>query len=118
VEQGFDIVPEERFVMKIEEQRELAVDGGSVIKMEECNISTLSKGETWNIFGNSIPKQEVVFFSQVIILYIVIIIGLINLILDKGDRNLWLSLLSGSIGYLLPNPSLRKETIILQQNVG
>lgn len=83
--------------------------------MEQCNISTLSDKDVWNVFGYSIPKQEVVFFSQIIALYIVIIISLINLTINNGENNLWLSLLSASIGYMLPNPSLKKETIILQR---
>lgn len=82
--------------------------------MKCCNISFLKEKEVWNMFGYSIPKQEVVFFTQIIALYIVIIIGLINVTLQNGNSNLWLSLLSASLGYLLPNPSLKRETVILR----
>lgn len=84
--------------------------------MDQCNISTVSEKEVWNILGYFIPKQEVVFFSQTIILYIVIITSLINLSLQNGDQNLWISFLSASIGYLLPNPSIKKQTVILHRN--
>lgn len=84
--------------------------------MEQCSITPVSDREIWNILGYSIPRQEVVFFSQIIILYIVIITSLINLSLQNGSQNLWISFLSASIGYLLPNPSLKKETVILQRN--
>ena len=56
------------------------------------------------------------FLSQTIILYIVIITSLINLSLQNGDQNLWISFLSASIGYLLPNPSIKKQTVILHRN--
>lgn len=57
--------------------------------------------------GYSIPKQEVVFFSQMLIIYVVIIVGLVNISLGNGDVNLWLNLVTSCICYLLPNPSLR-----------
>ena len=70
--------------------------------------------EKWKCFGYSIPKQEVLFFSQICALYIIITVALINITLKNGDINLWLNLLTGSIGYLLPNPSLKKETTVLR----
>jgi hypothetical protein len=73
--------------------------------------------QNWNVFGYSVPKQEVVFFCQVIALYIVIIVCLVEIILDHGDHDLWYSLLAGSIGYLLPNPSLNKDTVIVQHDI-
>jgi hypothetical protein len=73
----------------------------------------------WNVFGHSIPKQEVVFFSQVIILYIIIIVCLVEIILNqrvkdqcyKLQEDIWYSLLAGAIGYLLPNPSLNTNSM-------
>jgi len=103
---------------KIDEEYKLSVEQtceAEISRLEQCSISRLSDREVWNIFGYSLPKQEVVYFSQIIALYIVIIIGLINITLQNEQSNLWLSLLSGSIGYLLPNPSLKKETIIMQR---
>ena len=63
--------------------------------MEE-NASTQT---TWFVFGKHIPKREVVFFSQIIILYIVIITAVINLSIQNGDPVLWSSLMSSSIGF-------------------
>ncbi|MEK6265328.1 MAG: hypothetical protein N2B06_11260 [Clostridium sp.] len=84
--------------------------------MDQSNNNiALSEKEIWNILGYSVPKQEVVYFCQIIILYIVIIVSLINLSVQNGDKNLWISLLSASIGYLLPNPTLQKQTIIIQR---
>lgn len=86
----------------------------SVTTIGECDITTTSDKRNWNIFGYSIPKQEVVFFCQIIALYIVILFCLINISIRNGDNNLWFSMLAGAVGYLLPNPTLKKETIILQ----
>jgi len=61
--------------------------------------------------------MEVVFFSQIVALYIVIITCLINLSLTSGTQELWISLLSASIGYLLPNPSIKNTKIIVQKNI-
>lgn len=79
-------------------------------------MSDLSEREVWNIFGYSVPKQEVVFFSQIIALYIVIFVCLINLCLGKERNDIWISLLSASIGYLLPNPSLKQRKMIVYRN--
>jgi hypothetical protein len=72
--------------------------------------------QNWNFFGYAIPKQEVVFFCQVITLYIIIIICLVEIIINQEgsgckikDHDIWYSLLAGAIGYLLPNPSLDKQ---------
>ena len=63
----------------------------------------------WQFLGKPLPKTELVFFSQVIILYIVIITCIANLSLGSEDSNLWTALLSSSLGYLLPNPSMKRK---------
>ena len=61
-------------------------------------------------FGH--PKEEIVYLCQVILLYIVIITCIVNLSIDNGNSNLWTALLSSSLGYMLPNPSLKKTKIL------
>lgn len=61
----------------------------------------------WKMFAHKVPKSELVFFSQVIILYVVVCLCLYNLTTGRGDSNLWSALLSGSLGYLLPNPTIK-----------
>ena len=63
----------------------------------------------WNIFGRAVPKSEAVFFSQIIIIYIVVITCIVNLSCANGNSNLWTALLSSSLGYILPNPSLKRQ---------
>ena len=57
-------------------------------------------------------KSDVVFFSQVILIYIVVICSLINISLGSSLQ-LWIILLTSCLGYLLPNPSLK--TVKLSQ---
>ena len=69
--------------------------------IERQESSILSRG--WQICGNSFPRSEIVFFCQVLIIYVVIALCLVNLSLVRGDSNLWSALLSGCLGYLLPS---------------
>ncbi len=64
----------------------------------------------WDFFGKLIPRSEIVFFTQVIIVYIVIIVSIANLTLGHPDNKLWIALLSSSLGYLLPNPKIKIKT--------
>ena len=61
----------------------------------------------WHIFGRECP-EEIVFLCQVIILYTVIVVSIYNLTVAHDDSTLWTALLSSSLGYLLPNPSLKR----------
>ena len=61
----------------------------------------------WNIFGKRLPKSEIVYFSQVIIIYLVIITCIVNLSVNNGDSNLWTALLSSCLGYILPAPKIK-----------
>ena len=66
----------------------------------------------WPVFGHKLPKSQIVYFTQVIILYTVIITSIVNLTILKTDDasgKLWTALLSSSIGYILPNPSLKVQ---------
>ena len=63
---------------------------------------------SFKVFRKRIRKPEVTFIFQVIILYIVIITCIINLSLKNGTSELWVSLLSYSLGCLLPSPKIKK----------
>ncbi len=62
---------------------------------------------TWELFSRRFPRSEVVFFCQIIILFVVIVAAIVNLTLQTSDIQLWTALLSSSIGYILPNPRLQ-----------
>ena len=62
---------------------------------------------TWHFFGKILPRSEIVFFVQVVLVYIVVIVSIVNLTIGSDSDKLWITLLSSSIGYLLPSPSLK-----------
>ncbi len=78
---------------------------GGNIPLEEIE-SQENKG--WKVCGSDVPRSEIVFFSQVIIIYVVVCLCLFNLTTNRGDSNLWSALLSGCLGYLLPNPTIKR----------
>ena len=65
----------------------------------------------WTWCGDKLPKEEIVFFAQVIPIYIVILCSIVSLVLERGEQHTWTVLLGSALGYLLPNPTLTKKTI-------
>ena len=49
----------------------------------------------------------VIFFAQVVLLFIVVIGALINLTFFNENKDLWQMLLTSSLGYMLPNPHFK-----------
>ena len=77
------------------------------------SINISGSERQWRLCVQEIPKSEIVFFSQVIILYTVILTSIYNLTRGNSEQsNLWTSLLSGSLGYLLPNPTIKKRHVL------
>ena len=68
--------------------------------------SVSSQGGRWNVFGSNIPKDEIVFFTQVVLIYVIAITSIVNLTMEAKNDTLWTSLLSASLGYMLPAPQL------------
>ena len=67
-----------------------------------------SNSEKWHLLGTRVPQAEIVYFCQMIIVYVIIITSIVNLSLQNGRSELWISLLSSCIGYALPSPKLKK----------
>ena len=65
----------------------------------------------WTLFGNKFSRTALVFLCQVIILYISIITCFINLTVCNSPNELWITVLSLSLGTLLPSPKVRKSKI-------
>ena len=81
----------------------------SVDLMEASETHSSSDHQQWNLCGQGVPKSEIVFFCQIIILYTVILVSIYNLTREQGDSNLWTALLSSSLGYLLPHHTIKKK---------
>ena len=62
----------------------------------------------YDVIGRKLRRWQVLFIAQIIIIYMVIICCLINLSLDNGKTELWVSLLSYSLGCMLPTPKIKK----------
>src|SRR5215471_9922711 len=56
-----------------------------------------------------IVRKSALCYAQVLAILIVIVACVINLSIGTETTELWASLLSGSLGYLLPSPKIRKK---------
>lgn len=57
--------------------------------------------------GTRVAKNQITYFSQIGIIYGIIITAIAHLSLQSPDKELWLVLLSSSLGYILPTPGLK-----------
>ena len=64
-------------------------------------------GRTWCCSGSRVPKAEIVYLCQVLLILSIIFASIYNLTQQQGDQQLWVALLSSCMGYLLPNPSIK-----------
>ena len=55
-------------------------------------VSLSSQGGRWNVFGSEVPKEEIVFFTQVILIYIIAITSIVNLTMEAKNDTLWHSM--------------------------
>ena len=54
-------------------------------------------------------QKQVIYYCQVIAIYIIAIACLVNLSVGSDKDAVWASMLSASIGYLLPSPKLKQN---------
>ena len=94
-----------------EEQKDVvsAEDSTDAQNAEDSSSSGSSGSSStpWHMFGTVCPKEEIIFLCQVLVLFTVILISIYNLTTGHENSSLWTALLSSSLGYLLPNPTLR-----------
>ena len=73
--------------------------------------SLTHENRSWKFCNSvSLPSAEVVFFTQVYFIFILLSLSISkwsfeNLSCDETD--IWLSILSSTVGYMLPNPKLK-----------
>ena len=63
----------------------------------------------WTWCGRVVPKSVIVFFCQVLAVYIIICTSVYNLTVGTEPQSLWITLLSISVGYLVPSPVIKVE---------
>ena len=77
---------------------------GTMMKMNDDRVY-------WNIFGWAVPKNQVIFFAQLLAIFLLMITSIINLSLEKGESKVWITFLAGSFSSLLPAPVLKMEKL-------
>ena len=65
--------------------------------------------QKWRWCGEKYPKQEIIFCAQTILVYTVCISAIANLSYGTSNPSLLRCLLSSCIGYMLPNPSVKRN---------
>ncbi len=78
--------------------------------MESPALSrTNSGGERWSMFCAKFHKEQIIYFTQIFIVYTVIVVCLIKLSQADTPASVWASILGGSVGYILPAPKIKKR---------
>ena len=79
----------------------------SNIENGDNNSDTPVDKRDYKFCGNRIPKNQFTYLSQIIVIYAIIATAIVHLSLQSDNRELWLILLSSSLGYILPSPGLK-----------
>ena len=58
----------------------------------------------WNM---TYPPDVLLFGAQVLTIFCVVLAALINLSFNIGNQQIWTVILTGSLGYLMPNPKIK-----------
>ena len=93
---------------------EVSKEEGNIVHNEESssNIGNAPKeSNRWIIAGEKIPKEEIVFFSQLGIIALVVLVGLVNLCLNNGTESYWAAMVATGLGSLLPSPKIKRKDI-------
>ena len=63
---------------------------------------------SWILCGNHLPRSEIVFFVQTVLVFMLVGVSITCLALAKTceETTVWVAVLSSSVGYMLPSPKL------------
>ena len=73
----------------------------------ESGSDSIGNTKNYNCCGNRVPKNQSTYISQIIVIYAIIATSTVQLRIRSQDRELWLILLSSSLGYILPSRGLK-----------
>ena len=73
----------------------------------EAGSDSFDPTRNYTCCGNRVPKNQFTYISQIIVIYAIIATSIVHLRIQSQDRELWLILLSSSLGYILPSPVLK-----------
>lgn len=57
----------------------------------------------------NVNNKMITYFMQMLTLFCIVLASLINLSMSVGDQRLWLTLLSMSLGCILPTPKISNK---------
>ena len=63
--------------------------------------------QQWTVCGERMPKNQVVYFTQIFFLFSVMAASIVQLAVGNENKELWVVLLCTCTGYILPNPKLK-----------
>jgi hypothetical protein len=76
-----------------------------IAPQENFNLHVPKIPETWRFFSSNLPECQVVYFSQIMLLFIVLLASIIGLMVKQNLCNslVWSTLLGNSISSLIPS---------------
>lgn len=75
--------------------------------MSQNGSVTLDVPQQFKFCGEKVAKNQVTYFTQITVIIGIVITSIVHLSLQSSDRELWLILLSSSLGSILPTPRLK-----------
>lgn len=104
-------IDKEVSVMVVEEEEEKKEELTDHVTDEvDGQEEVVQRRSMWRVFGKRVPKEEIVFGSQIFVVLIVVLASIYNLSVgDDTQSELWTALLSSCLGYILPNPRLKGD---------
>ena len=70
--------------------------------------------EQWCFSGHKVAKDQIVYFTQIFVVLVVVLFSIVNLTLGLPNKDIWIILLSSTLGYILPSPSMKNERLLHQ----
>lgn len=65
--------------------------------------------DKWELCCSSVYKAEVVFFCQILFLFIILVFSMIQIVTKANNLEIYFSLISTIIGVLIPQPKMSKN---------
>ena len=93
------------FISIMAEEAIEVTDGIEQFMYDENNIERRS----WKFCNFTLPRSEVIFFTQVFIVLIIILTSIVKISLYEitcEEMQIWIALMSSAVGYVLPSPKL------------